>query len=728
MALDRTSGFDMLVQISENELNTQVATAFLAGALFPSTMAVPVNSGGVVGTANLNFTTPIVDLDRPRPSMGLTVPFVNSQLQITAPIPTTVAPLAGTIEIVDQIEMITQGTNQIATMDFNNGPPTVTVAFDAASQALLAPLLAAAGLTLAQAQNIMAGAVITQLQAGLGRLDLTPAIPVVDDADPTTVFDIDVTTVNDATAVDRDCLTFGVRMANDSGGNVNGVTTSFIPAGSASLIMMSNFWLLARVMRPRVAASMGLLLTDFDTPLRLNRPVPAPGGTGTLTSMEARVIGNRIRVDGRATASGTGWSAVSDFNFFIDIGLAGGSLTVTATPPTVDTDVDLEWWVWLAGGFIGGLFGGIIGAIVAVIVLAIVEAVAEGIVNGLVAGGIGGALAIPPIPLGPIGGGLTLTGVILDDLELRSSIIRSLSVPVKNQGSHSSLDGFTVDLDTGDIADDVVYGTDLVWDPRRGLSTNGPARLTITGASFGGLTPVQISMMPLASTEIPLGFIPFGAPPSFPFLPHNSVVFGLRTSDGRYAKARAFRNLLAAGALDLRWVTYDTPSMQLDIAARWSVCERGEVTEYIRPDCSYCRSYPVRWCGVFEVWPKLMAFPVDYQWCLCGKVIEEGEGTVQTSNGPLSYTLSGRRLTLETEMGQNVDCQLCVSAIDARGQELFTCIQLSKKGIETRCRKCIPHARKFRVDMIPAEAVIGGWRPLITDGRLAITGGKEGVS
>ena len=726
MALDRTAGFDMLVQISENELNNQIATLFLAGERFPPTMNVPVNQGGVVGTATLNFTTPVADLDRPRPSVGLTIPFVNSQLQITAPVATTLAPLAGIITIVDQIEMITVGGTQIATMDFNNGAPVVTVAFDAASQVVLGPSLAAAGLTLAQAQNIMAAAVVTQLQTGLGRFDLSPAIPVFDDADPTTVFDLDVTTVNDVTAADRDCLTFGVRMANDSGGNVNGVTTSLIAAGNETLLLMSNFWLLARVMRPRVAGALGLLLTDFDTPLRLNNNVPAPGGTGTLTQLEARVIGNQIRVDGRATASGTGWSAVSDFTFFINIGLAGGSLTITPTPPDVDTDVDLEWWVWLASLGLGGLFGGIIGVIVAAIVLAIVEAVAEGVVNGLIAGGIGGPLgAIPAVPLGPIGAGLDVVGVDLDDLELRSSIIRSLSVPVKNQGSHTSLDGFTVDLDTGAIADDVVYGTDLVWDPSRGISTSGPAGLTITGASFGGLTPVQVSMMPLSSSQIPLSLIPFSFPPSFPFFPHDSVVFGARTSDGRYAKARAFRDLSRGLALDLRWVTWDTPSMQLDIAARWSVCERGEVTEYIRPDCAYCRSNPVRWCGVFEAWPRLMAFPVDYQWCLCGTVIEEGEGTVPTSNGPLAYTLTGRRLTLETEMGQNVDCQLCVSAIDARGQELFTCIQLTQKGIETRCRKCIPRSKRFRVEMIPAEAIVGGWRPLITDGHMKLLSAKE---
>jgi hypothetical protein len=697
----------MLVQVSENELNNQLATAFLAGSVFPSSMSMPVNTGGLVGTANLNFNTPVADLDRPRPRMGLSIPFANSQLQTTAPVAATLAPLGGLITIVDSIEVITQGTNQITTMDFSSSAPDVTVAFDVASQAVLAPALAAAGLTLTQAENLMAGVVLQQLQTGIGRIDLTPPIPVVDDADPTTIFDIDVTTVNDATAADRDCITFGVRMANDSGGNINGVASSFIPTGSQSLVMMSNFWLLARVMRPRVATALGRPVTDFDTPLRLNRNVPAPGGQGTLTRLEARVEGNRIRVDGQATDSGTGWSAVADFSFFIDIALAGGSITVTATTPSVDTDVDLEWWVWLASLGLGAVFGGIIGAIVAAIVLAIVEAVAEGIVDNLISGGISGALGgLPAIPLGPIGGGLTLTSVILDDLELRCSIIHSLSVPVKDQGTHSSLVGFTLDLDTGMIRTNVLPGTDLVWNPATGLLTQGPAGLTVTGTSFDALTPVQISRFSLSGHEIPLTLIPFN-------FGNDAVVFGLRTTDGRYAKARAWRSFLEGGALHLEWVTYDTPVPRLDIAARWSVLERGEVNEYITPDCSFCRSNPVRWCGIFEAWPSLMAFPIDYQWCLCGKVIAEGEGEVSTPSGPLTYKLTGRRLCIETEMGQDVDCELCVSAIDARRQELFTCIQLSQSGLETQCRKCDPTARGIRVEIIPADVALSAWRPLV---------------
>jgi hypothetical protein len=714
MALDRTSGYDMLVQISETEINNQLATAFLAGLIIPTTMTVPVNNSGITGTATLNFQTPVADLDRPRPRMGVTIPFVNSQFDITAPVPATIAPLAGTITIVDTIQVINDGSNQIVTMDFNDGAPTVTVVFDAASQTVLAPFLAAAGLTLNQAQNLMAGAVLEELQSGLGRLDLTPAIAVTDDTDATTIFDMDVTTINDASAADRDCLVFGIKMASDSGGNINTATTNFIPAGAQSLVMMSNFWLLARVMRPRVATALGLPLANFDTPLRLNTAVPAPGGQGTLRSLEARVEGNRIRVDGRATDSGTGWSAESNFTFFIDLSLAGGAITVTATAPAVDTDVDLEWWVWLATLGLGALFGGIIGAIIAAIVLAIIEAVAEGLVNDLIAGGIGGSLgAIPAIPLGPIGNGLALSSVILDDLELRCSILRSVTVPVKDHGSHSSLTGFSVDIDQGNVTATTVPASDLVWNPSTGIRTNSLAGLTVTGTGFGSLSVVQVSRMPLAGTSIPLSSIPLTFPPSFPFFPHNEVVFGVRTTDGRYAKVKAWRSIFESGALKLEWITFDTPVPTLDIAARWSVAERGEVTEYITADCQFCRSSEVRWRGIFEAWPKLMAYPIDYQWCLCGQVIKEGDGEVTSSSGKISYSLKGRRLQIEaTSLGQDIYCELCVSAIDHRGQELFTCTRLVKSGTDKKCRKCSDKP-KYDLGYHPIEQALLTWRPLM---------------
>ncbi len=715
MALDRTSGYDMLVQISESELNDQIETAFLAGGLIPPSMTLPISSGGVTGTATVLFGTPVADLDRPRPRLGLTLPFANSQLAVTAPVALTLAPLGGTIVVVDAIEVVVEGGSQVVTLDFEHGAPDVTVTFDAATVALLQPALTAAGMTVAQVQNMVAGDVLAQLQTSIGRLDLTPPIPVVDDTDPTTVFDIDVTTINDTSAADRDCVVFGVKMASDSGGNISLATTNFIPAGSQSLVMMSNFWLLARVMRPRVAAALGLQASDFDTPLRLNRNVAAPGGQGTLTRLEARIDGNRIRVDGRAVDSGTGWSAESNFSFFIDVALSGGAITVTATTPSVDTDVDLEWWVWLLSLGLGGLFGGIAGVIVAAVVLAIVEAVAGGIVDNLISDGIGGALGgVPAIPLGPIGEGLTLDSLILDDLELRCAITRSLSVPVKSHGSHQSSTGFSVDLDTSTVSATERSTSDLTWRPGSGLRAAGPARLAVTGATYASLTPVQVSRMSLTGTLIPAGSIPSFLPPFTEFFINPAVVFGMRTSSGRLAKVKAWYDLRAGGALHLDWVVYDTPIPRLDVTARWTVVEHGDVTEYITPDCSYCKSAPVRWCGLFEAVPRLMPFPIDYQWCLCGTVIAEGEGEVTSRGARLSYKLQGRRLMVQTEaLGQDVDCQLCVSAIDGRGQEQFTCIRLSQPGIARRCRKCVPSRRRLDVGLLPAKAELAAWRPLI---------------
>lgn len=728
MAQDRTSGFDMLVQISEAELNAQLATAFLAGEIFPPSMSVPVSSGGLTGTADLIFGLPVLDLDRPRPRVGLRVPFADSQLVVTAPVPLTIAPLAGVIEIVDRVEIITDGPDQIIALDFAGGAPDVAVTFDAASQAVLAPFLAATGMTLEQAQNQMAAAVAAHLRDELRRLDLSPPIPTSDDTDPTTIFDLDVTTINDNAAADRDCMCIGVRMASDSGGNINQVTNNFIPAGSQSMVMMSNFWLLARVMRPRVAAALGTAVTNFDTPLRLNRNIPAPGGQGRLTRLVAFIEGNRIRVEGRATASDTGWSAVSNFTFFITIGLnTAGELTVTASAPQVDTDVDLEWWVWLVSLGLGALFGGIIGAIIAAIVLAVVEAVAEGIVDNLVGDGIGGSLGnIPPVPLGPIGGGLALASVILDDLELRCSILRSLSVPIKSQGTHVAgagpAAGFWADLDAGVTGGSGLPSADLVWDPATGLSTRGGAGLTVTGASFASLTPPELAAMPLASAGIPAPLIPFPSPVDALFGGSTGVVFGVRTSEGRLAKARAWRSFAAPFPLRLQWTTFDTPHPSLNIAARWSIAERGEQHEYITPDCSRCRSGPVRRRGVFEARPRLMPFPIDLQWCLCGQVIAEGSGTVNSPDGPLAYELNGRRLVVTTEMGQGVDCELCVSAIDGHGREFFTCIRLSQSGVETRCEKCEPRKSKFLLEMLQRERVLAAWRPVLT-GQLAVASG-----
>ncbi len=133
------------------------------------------------------------------------------------------------------------------------------------------------------------------------------------------------------------------------------------------------------------------------------------------------------------------------------------------------------------------------------------------------------------------------------------------------------------------------------------------------------------------------------------------------------------------------------PIPSLDIALRWSVLAKGKGQPFVGSDFAACTRYEVsRRCDI-EAWPRLVSFPVNYEWCLCGNVLEEGDGQITYNGGTLTYHLAGRYLTLETVMAQAVDRQLCVSAIDVRNRELFTCVPLKIGPTESECGK----GRKF---------------------------------
>jgi hypothetical protein len=269
---------------------------------------------------------------------------------------------------------------------------------------------------------------------------------------------------------------------------------------------------------------------------------------------------------------------------------------------------------------------------------------------------------MPAIPLGPIGGGLSLHNVTLDDLELRCAVTRSLSVPVKTHGWHASGGGFSVDLDTSPVTASEGPASDLTWRPGDRLAVAGPARLAITGSSCAGLTPVRISRLPLAGTLVPAGSIPQALPPAIEFASHPAAVFGMRTSAGRLARVKAWHDLGAGGALHLDWITCDTPA------------------------------------------PKLLPFPIDDQWCLCGTVREDGEGEVGPEGRRLRYKLQGRRLMVQTQaLGDAIDCQPCLSAIDGRGQAQFTCIRLHSPATAGR-RAAVPHRRSHAPALRPGGA------------------------
>ena len=106
----------------------------------------------------------------------------------------------------------------------------------------------------------------------------------------------------------------------------------------------------------------------------------------------------------------------------------------------------------------------------------------------------------------------------------------------------------------------------------------------------------------------------------------------------------------------------------------------------------------------------------------------EGEhGNVDTRYGPLSWRVDGRQLFVETDLGQAVDCELCVSAIDSRGMELFTCIRVNLSGIEKNCRKCDPNQPIIVAEFLEVEPALATWRPLIATAAVAEATKKAGV-
>jgi hypothetical protein len=79
-----------------------------------------------------------------------------------------------------------------------------------------------------------------------------------------------------------------------------------------------------------------------------------------------------------------------------------------------------------------------------------------------------------------------------------------------------------------------------------------------------------------------------------------------------------------------------------------------------------------------------MAFPIDYQWCLCGQVLGQGQGTLVTDGHTITYFVDRDQLQIGTEIGKSLKCELCLSAIDNWGRELFTCVPLERRGTVVR--------------------------------------------
>ena len=707
MSRENTGGFDLLIQISEDELNTQIQTLAAAGELsIPSSIESNFTMGTISGTAFLNFDLPTVSLDAPSPTLIIELPFRESRLDVGL----VVDNLSGLIRIEHPITVHTDGNTQQALLDFTSGVGNVVFDFDSASESILAPAILL-GITIPQMEAAGADAVEDSLVNEIQELAITPPI-TTNDENPTIPSSFEVSTINDGSSLDEDILNFGIRMNPGTGGDLSGVTGSFIPNGEESVLMMANNYLLFDVIRPQLASSLGIPLSSISSPCTLNRSVPAPGGEGTLTALRAFVEGSRIKVEGRATASGSGWDAESTFSFFLNLSLEEGEIVVTNTEPTIDTDVDMAWWVWLLGLGLGGLFGGIVGAIVGAIVVGIVKGVIKGIANDIISTGITSGLdAIPPFPLGPIGSGLNLSTILLDDLELRGNIIRSFNIPILSRGQESSQGAFALNLDNGQRFpyNSTSPHIDVKYSPSRGLDFVNGARFSNTGETYGGLTVLHISKMNHTKNRIFDSQIPSVI--NMPFIhTGRELVVGIETSQGRMAKAKIYKDLIQGNQFEIGWTTYDTPTPTVTLNSNWTTVERGERLDPRLVDGECCPAYEAAQKCKITAWPKLLAFPVDIQWCIDGIILKDEEGKVFTKSGELGFKVNGRFLEITTSIGQKVNSKVCVSVIDAKGIEVFVCTKIVTDGIGTDC----PSERITIIpgfELIPIESIIS--RPIL---------------
>jgi hypothetical protein len=129
------------------------------------------------------------------------------------------------------------------------------------------------------------------------------------------------------------------------------------------------------------------------------------------------------------------------------------------------------------------------------------------------------------------------------------------------------------------------------------------------------------------------------------------------------------------GRPDLPDVDPAWPQPRVEIVGDWEVtnAEFGNFRTYPIPRGTYGIGFEYRegHRGEFRAIPSgPVEFPIDYAWCLGGHDLNE-EGSVTIGETTVSYTTDDDRCELVLETGDSLRSELCVSALDHRGVELY---------------------------------------------------------
>lgn len=381
----------------------------------------------------------------------------------------------------------------------------------------------------------------------------------------------------------------------------------------------------------------------------------------------------------------------------------------------------------LGSALIGAGVGFLIGALISGAVLLALYGVAS-LAGTVIAGAVGAltgelaALQLLPNDLTDIFGTLDLVGdPVVDDMSVRGHVVLPNNYPSRAESADQVINrGEAIDLDRGIVqplgstfdpdfdlsweSHPLVASSDVtaiarttgraskstaaslvhdlgsvVYQYPADITTRGSARLVLlAGRSFFGLTESDLAELTYPANHG--GIVNSLVPQSDSSNPPYTVVFAVRTSEGRYAKCAAWQD--SRGRLHLRYRTYDTP-LPLSLTASWT-STRGAVVGTSVSAFAVVTEYEVSRRGTLRANLQTTHTPVVYRWMWNGSVIS-GTGTLAGTTA--QYTVVGAVCTIQTQMSQPLAGEICVTASDATAFEATVCRQLNLSGTESQSER-----------------------------------------
>jgi hypothetical protein len=481
-------------------------------------------------------------------SGGVVPPGVPFNLTLSFDVPTDVPLPPGTIDTLDV--SMTLGTNGsvgtlrfVARVDVNHtnlaGADVDLVHLDLSNAGLLYTQLDLFGVL-----NSTNGVLTTALNA-LGSVPLLPVPVKRGSISPTDIIAADMRIIDDRTGSDLDDSALLLTFGGDTPGNRNGFTQGMVPAGDRGAIGVSFDWI-CNIIRPQLAAGLGLPASDFDRPCHLNTTVNLQGDHNPqLTALDLTLVNGAFSVSASVGASDTGWSASATVGGSILVRVVNGNLIINSNIADPQISVSLDWWVWIAaavvGAIVGGIIAGVIGAVIGAIVVPLIVWIASNVINGIIQNiAMQIVNALRQLNLNAnvpaIGVNIIFQDITIDDVVIGTDVQFTDNAPIQSQGEITVYDGQRFDLDNGSVGDASLPGADMAWvgqSPQRVLKSLCCDMLARTWNTVFDLTRSQLYRL-YYETGVSIPENDLGTWQGNSFAP-SDLVYAVETDEGRFA-------------------------------------------------------------------------------------------------------------------------------------------------------------------------------------------------